>query len=358
MTQPEGSESDGESTEDKEFKISRETQTESWPDRIGKNWAENGRFKIAKSRGGELVQNIATRHHNSMNRDTHADAIRGAPPDQLFSFSSATFDDIDGVSFDGTTKPKTNKKENKMTSQEYEDAIDRAIEFLLNRPVCYREITLNDFTTELNQSTRFMIKNEAKEFCKIFPWFHLPKRLPKSYRFRQTLATELRQGTTIDKVLQAMNYLLHLDFRQGNSLERLRECYEQMRVPIFSHYLTAIVEVYEKMVAPEVTPAPGMTQTATSTVSSLSTLESPFSLENFRCETPLLEDFDPLYKRRRICTAHTAIEKNLEMIAFYGDLLAAMPLDGPISGRQIYEGIIRDLQRANEDLRTDIIFLE
>jgi hypothetical protein len=312
-----------------------------------------------------------------MSVDTFADAFFScdAPVDQEEDFlnnlmgfvSTSTFDESDylpdlpgEVCFNWRQKSKTlktNKKENKMDSQEWKAAIDRAIQFIerMNGPMCHRdrEITLNDFMTESNQSTRFIMGKDAKELCKIFPWFHLPERLRKSYRFRQTLAAELRQGTTIDKVLEAMNYLLHLDFRQGNSLERLRECYEQMSVPISSHCLTAIVEVYLTM-APEATLAPGMTPTATSV--SVPTPQSPSSLENVRCETPL-EDFDPLHKRRRICTAHAAVEKNLEMIAFYEDILAAMPLDGPISARQIYQDIIHNLQKANEDLRTDVNFL-
>jgi hypothetical protein len=247
--------------------------------------------------------------------------------------------------------------------------------------VCHqdREITISDFTTESNQSTRFIVGKEAKGLCLMFPWFHLPGRLRKSYRFRQTLATELRQGTTIDKVLEAMNCLLHLDFRQGNSLERLRECYKQMEVPISSHCLTAIVEVYLTMMVSEphtarggdkralpssfssveVTPPPGMTpMIATPTsVSSVSTAESPLPFENIRSETPI-EEFDPLYKRRRICTAHAAMERNLEMIAFYEDTLATMPPDGPGSARQIYLDIIKNLQKANEGLLTDVKFLE
>jgi hypothetical protein len=274
----------------------------------------------------------------------------------------------DEISLSDPPKRKTNKKENKMDSQEWKAAIDHAIQFIHSRngPVCHRnrDITIKDFTTEPKQLNRFTVGKEIKRYCLMFPWFHLSG----SHRFRQTLAAELRQGTTIDKVLESINYLLHLDFRQGNSLERLREYYEQMEVPISSHCLTAIVEVYSRMIL-EPHPARGDQKTFPTNFSSVDVAAGTFvpsvltpeslvsSLEDVRSETSI-EDCDPLHKRRRICTAHSAREKNREMIGFYEEILAAMPLNGPSSSRQIYQDIINNLQKANEDLLTDILFFE
>jgi hypothetical protein len=278
-----------------------------------------------------------------------------------------------------TPKRKTNKKENKMEPDEWKLAVTNAIGFIqrMNGPITNRDITIDDFTTEPKQANRFTVGKDVKRFCVMFPWFHLSG----PHRFRQSLALDLRQGTTITRVIEAMNALFRKDYRQGDSLEKLERYYHQMEIPISSHCLTAIVEVYviifpdprrenfrggEKRAFHQNVQAPPelmLRDTFSSSVKSAPVIattapapESPFPFENSGPEI-VLDDTDPPHKRLRRLTNEEAIERNHEMIRYYQALLRTTP-PGANSSDQIYLNLIQNLEKGNEALMIDLLMLD
>ena len=137
----------------------------------------------------------------------------------LENFESESFDftpdifPLDEITPTGVVKFETNtkldKRENKMSEEDWNLAINESlaiIERANGQPIVSREITEVDFAVEPNQN-RYTIKKSALKPCLIFPWFHYQRG-----RFRQSLAKEIRQGTTIQTVLFAMNYFFQLPF--------------------------------------------------------------------------------------------------------------------------------------------------
>lgn len=289
-------------------------------------------------------------------------------------------------------KFKRKKEDNKMSADEWSLAIDTSLEIITKAsgtPMLEtsRDITENDFVLEPKQN-RYTLRREALRYCLIFPWFH-----NQTSRFRQSLGKELRQGTTIRNVLEAMNYFFHLSFTT-NEIESLRQLYSEMTIPISSHCLTTIVEVYylfreprfrlqqqseytlEGLYTPP--PFPSSPYLPFSYFSPISETEeirnrSPQGLPQQQTLSQTTESEPPTQtsgeKRvlpstpsspcpsspqeiekealvtKRSRTNEWAIQKNCELIEFYEGM-------GPIDAH-LFKELIENLKRANEALRAE-----
>jgi hypothetical protein len=246
------------------------------------------------------------------------------------------------------TNTKLDKRENKMSEEDWNLAINESlaiIERANGQPIVSREITEVDFAVEPNQN-RYTIKKSALKPCLIFPWFHYQRG-----RFRQSLAKEIRQGTTIQTVLFAMNYFFQLPFSQ-NEIELLRRLYSEMTIPTYSHCLTTIVEVYilfreQQSLQPLMiegeraspTPLPSPPSSPLLHLPEVEeVLEPSISLPHDRSLRG--SDEESLSKRAR--TNEWAIRKNSELIEFYQ---ATDPI--------LFKDLIENLHKAIADLRAD-----
>jgi hypothetical protein len=270
-----------------------------------------------------------------------------------------------------TIKTKKNKRENKMSIEDWNLAIEEVVRVMERakangQPILSRDITLEDFAIEPNQN-RYTIKRDALKPCLIFPWFHF-----QINRFRQSLGKELRHGTTIKTVLEAMNYFFHLTFTDEN-IEMLRQFYSEMIIPISSHCLTTIVEVYilfreqQQLQLPPQSPPQQPPQIVgikrASTPSPLPTpLSSPLPSPHtpFRSsplalsEVPHLsldsheagqEETLEVSLSKRPRTNEWAIQKNCELIEFYQAANLIKP--------HMFDELIENLLKANVALQVD-----
>jgi hypothetical protein len=256
----------------------------------------------------------------------------------LFDLNSASFFSDEMTSLTTTpvmeleTNAKREKKENnKMSDRDWNRAINNSIAIIERRngqPILSRDITEDDFGLEPNQ-IRYTIKKAALKSCSIFPWFHSTKT---DGRFRQSLAKEIRQGTTIQTILVAMNYFFQLPFTQ-NEIELLRQLYLKMTIPISSHCLTTIVEVYTLFREQQ-----SEQQSALMIGGGTTTITSPLPPHDNSSRGNDEESF----MRKKPRTNEWAIQKNFELIAFYREADA-----------DLFKDLIENLYKANAELRAD-----
>jgi hypothetical protein len=159
--------------------------------------------------------------------------------------SSDTSSDNEVVSSVHTLTPQEGERRRKrarveriLSEDEWKIMVSSSISYLKS---CLpkKELTLTDFTVE--QGQRYSIKNPGLKHLTIFPWFN-----SKHLRFRQTLKRDERQGPTIEQVLEAANFFLKKrgsDY-SAEEIQFLEDYYMNMKIPIVSHCLTTIVEVY------------------------------------------------------------------------------------------------------------------
>jgi hypothetical protein len=130
-----------------------------------------------------------------------------------------------------------------MSSHEWGIAVVYAIDTLQQNRRC--RITIAAFTIDSKQN-RFIVKESALPYLKIFPWFY-----STGSRYRQTLKKEESQGTTIEQVLEAANYFLGRDGSDYSreELDFLSSYFQTMAIPTSALCLSTVVEVYREFIS-------------------------------------------------------------------------------------------------------------
>lgn len=184
-----------------------------------------------------------------------------------------------------TIRKRKSKASDLMENEEWRECINR-----LTFIPFHRAVTIDDFLHDRN--FRY---NPSKDITNVlkcyFPWFQCPKA-----RFRQVLAIKIRQGHTIQCVVDATNWFLQQQFTDDQR-EMIINYYHSMEIPILSECLTTIIEVSRHVHAILVHQNPLLTS---------ATLVHRLSLSNIHfIESPVYHDHNNPYDPEETPIVHS-----------------------------------------------------